>query len=248
MNGDGETLPRYMQVMQALRERIVSGLYGVDTLIPTEAELCEEFAVSRYTIREALRRLSEAGFVARRQGSGTLVIAQEPTGNFTHSMRSLTELFQYAVDTRFAIDTIKPVAVDASEAALIGCDAGTTWLRVQGLRMTRAQDAVICHTTVFIDMRFAWLEAEMRDCVGPLYALIERRSGTPVAEAIQTANAVPVPDDLRQLLDLPRGAYALRLVRRYLSREGQTMVVSVNHHPAERFSYTMRIRRDALDG
>lgn len=248
MNGDGETLPRYMQVMQALRERIVSGLYGVDTLIPTEAELCEEFAVSRYTIREALRRLSEAGFVARRQGSGTLVIAQEPTGNFTHSMRSLTELFQYAVDTRFAIDTIKPVAVDAFEAALIGCDAGTTWLRVQGLRMTRAHDAVICHTTVFIDMRFAWLEAEMRDCVGPLYALIERRSGTPVAEAIQTANAVPVPGDIRQLLDLPRGAYALRLVRRYLSREGQTMVVSVNHHPAERFTYTMRIRRDALDG
>ncbi|MCC5978199.1 MAG: GntR family transcriptional regulator [Salinarimonas sp.] len=248
MNDIGETLPRYMQVMQVLRERIATGGYGVDTLIPTEAELCEEFSVSRYTIREALRRLTEAGFVARRQGSGTLVIAQEPAGNFTHSMRSLTELFQYAVDTRFAIDEIAPVEVDNAAATLIGCAPGDTWLRVQGLRMTRAQDAIICHTTVFIDMRFAWLEPEMRDCVGPLYALIERRAGVPVAEAVQTTNAVPVPEAIRPLLDMPKGAYALRLVRRYLDRDGATMVVSINHHPADRFSYTMRIRRDALEG
>lgn len=248
MNDVGGTLPRYMQVMHILRERIVAGDYAVDSLIPTEAELCEEFSVSRYTVREALRRLKEAGFVARRQGSGTLVIAQEPAGNFTHAMRSLTELFQYAVDTRFAIDVIAPVRVDAGEAALIGSAPGTEWLRVHGLRMTKANDAVICHTSVFIDMRFAWLKAEMRDCVGPLYALIERRSGTPVAEAVQTATAVPIPEPIRPLLDAPRGAYALRLVRRYLDREGGTMVVSVNHHPAERFSYTMRIRRDALEG
>lgn len=248
MNDISDTLPRYMQVMQVLRERIASGAYGVDTLIPTEAELCEEFSVSRYTIREALRRLTEAGYVARRQGSGTLVIAQEPAGNFTHSMRSLTELFQYAIDTRFAIDEIAPVAVDEAAAALIGCAPRETWLRVQGLRMTLAEDAIICHTTVWIDMRFAWLEPEMRDCVGPLYALIERRADTPVAEAIQTTNAVPIPDDIRTRLDAPEGAYALRLVRRYLDRDGATMVVSINHHPADRFSYTMRIRRDALEG
>lgn len=248
MNDISDTLPRYMQVMQVLRERIASGAYGVDTLIPTEAELCEEFSVSRYTIREALRRLTEAGYVARRQGSGTLVIAQEPPGNFTHSMRSLTELFQYAIDTRFAIDEIAPVAVDEQAADLIGCAPGETWLRVQGLRMTLAEDAIICHTTVWIDMRFAWLEPEMRDCVGPLYALIERRADTPVAEAIQTTNAVPIPDDIRTRLDAPEGAYALRLVRRYLDRDGATMVVSINHHPADRFSYTMRIRRDALEG
>lgn len=248
MNDISDTLPRYMQVMQVLRERIASGAYGVDTLIPTEAELCEEFSVSRYTIREALRRLTEAGYVARRQGSGTLVIAQQPAGNFTHSMRSLTELFQYAIDTRFAIDEIAPVAVDEAAADLIGCAPGETWLRVQGLRMTLAEDAIICHTTVWIDMRFAWLEPEMRDCVGPLYALIERRADTPVAEAIQTTNAVPIPDDIRTRLDAPEGAYALRLVRRYLDRDGATMVVSINHHPADRFSYTMRIRRDALEG
>lgn len=248
MNDIGETLPRYMQVMHALRERIVAGVYCVDTLIPTEAELCEEFSVSRYTIREALRRLTESGFVARRQGSGTLVIAREPAGNFTHAMRSLTELFQYAVDTRFSIDGIAPVRVDATEAALIGCEPGAQWLRVQGLRTTRAQDAVICHTSVFIDMRFAWLEPEMRDCVGPLYALIERRAETPVAEAVQFATAVPIPEAIRPSLDAPGGAYALRLIRRYLDREGATMLVSINHHPAERFSYTMRIRRDALEG
>ncbi|WP_414706474.1 hypothetical protein [Saliniramus sp.] len=65
---------------------------------------------------------------------------------------------------------------------------------------------------------------------------------------MQTTNAVPIPTEIRARPDAPEGAYALRLVRRYLDREGATMVVSINHHPADRFSYTMRIRRDALDG
>ena len=247
MNGIGETLPRYMQILQILRDRIASGVYGVDTLVPTEAELCAEFSVSRYTIREALRRLTEAGYVARRQGSGTLVLAQEPAGSFVHSMRSLTDLFQYAIDTRFAIDEITPLAVDADAATLIGCMPGERFLQVQGLRMPRDHDMVICHTAVYTAMRFAWLEPEMRDCVGPLYALVERRAGIPVAEALQTINAVPIPESIRIQLREPEGAYALRVVRRYLDRDGMVMTVSVNHHPANRFSYTMRIRRDALE-
>jgi GntR family transcriptional regulator len=242
-----ETLPRYMQILQILRDRIASGIYGVDTLVPTEAELCEEFSVSRYTIREALRRLTEAGYVARRQGSGTLVLAQEPAGSFVHSMHSLTELFQYAVDTRFAIEEIAPVAVDDAAAALIGCAPGETWLRVRGLRRPRAHDVIICHTTVYVAMQFAWLEPEMRDCVGPIYALVERRAGIPVAEAVQTTSAVPTPEEIRLRLGDPDGAYALRVVRRYLDRDGTVMTVSVNHHPADRFSYTMRIRGDALE-
>ena len=247
MNDIGDTLPRYMQILQVLRNRIASGAYGVHTLIPTEAELCAEFSVSRHTIREALRRLTEAGYVARRQGSGTMVLAREPAGSFVHSMCSLTDLFQYAVDTRFAIEEITPLAVDADAAALIGCRPGERFLSVQGLRTPRMHDNVICHTTIYIDMRFAWLEQEIHDCIGPLYALVERRAGIPIAEALQTINAVPIPDPIRIRLGEAEGAYGLRVVRRYLDREGTVMTVSVNHHPADRFSYMMRIRSDALE-
>ena len=55
--------PLYLQVVRALKEDIVSGVYPIGSQLPTEEELCERFSVSRYTVREALRRLREDSLV-----------------------------------------------------------------------------------------------------------------------------------------------------------------------------------------
>ena len=47
---------RYLQIARTLRKEIVDGVYPVGSQLPTEHQLCERFAVSRYTVREALRR------------------------------------------------------------------------------------------------------------------------------------------------------------------------------------------------
>ena len=57
---------RYLQVARTLRKEIVDGVYPVGSQLPTEHELCERFAVSRYTVREALRRLRDDNLVASR--------------------------------------------------------------------------------------------------------------------------------------------------------------------------------------
>jgi GntR family transcriptional regulator len=243
----GDSQPRYMQILQVIRNRIIAGEYQLDSLVPTEAELCDEFGVSRYTVREALRRLTELGFVARKQGSGTLVISSDPGPVFTHSMRSLTELFQYALDTYLEINAIAPTRISAADAALLGVPEGSEWLRLTGVRHTHRGGQIICHTTVFIHMRFAWLRDEMPACRGPIYALIERRAQEPIAEAIQTTNAVPMPEHVCKALNEPPGSFALRMMRRYLDRNGEIMVASMNHHPSDRFTYTMRIKRDDFE-
>ena len=46
--------------------------------LPTESELCEEFGASRYTVREALRRLVDQGMVHRRQGAGSVASPPRP--------------------------------------------------------------------------------------------------------------------------------------------------------------------------
>ncbi|HUL99877.1 MAG TPA: winged helix-turn-helix domain-containing protein, partial [Mycobacterium sp.] len=65
---------RYLQVARTLRKEIVDGVYPVGSQLPTEHELCERFAVSRYTIREALRRLRDDNLVSSRPRAGTLVV------------------------------------------------------------------------------------------------------------------------------------------------------------------------------
>ncbi|MFB2551302.1 FadR/GntR family transcriptional regulator [Ensifer soli] len=64
-------------VVARLVERIDSGLYAAGEKIPSSAELCAEFGVSRTVIREALTSLKVAGRVTARQGAGVYVTERD---------------------------------------------------------------------------------------------------------------------------------------------------------------------------
>lgn len=67
--------PLYLTIMEILKERIISGDYGLHMLIPTENELEAEFQVSKITIRKAITLLENEGFVSKKSGLGTKVIS-----------------------------------------------------------------------------------------------------------------------------------------------------------------------------
>lgn len=236
--------PQYLRILGILRERIRSGLYPVGTRAPSEAELCDEFNVSRQTVREALRKLSELGYVERRRGSRTRVVSNDPTPVYTQSMFSLSELFQYALDTHFEIERVEPVTLGPDMAGLVAAPEGSEWLCISGVRRTAEDGSIICHTSAYVNKRFAWLRDELLSFEGPFYALVESRGNEPIAEATQTFNAVEMPALVRQAFGNPGWPIALRLVRRYHAQSGEVMVASVNHHPADRFTYTIRLQRE----
>ncbi|MQA05122.1 MAG: FCD domain-containing protein [Streptosporangiales bacterium] len=68
-------VPAYQDLADALRLRIVSGELEPGDRLPVEPELCAEYAVSRSTVREALRVLSSQGLVVTTRGvtGGTFV-------------------------------------------------------------------------------------------------------------------------------------------------------------------------------
>jgi GntR family transcriptional regulator len=67
------TRPLYLQLREALLERIAAGQWKAGNAIPNEADLAREFGVSPGTMRKALDLLEAQRVLTRRQGRGTFV-------------------------------------------------------------------------------------------------------------------------------------------------------------------------------
>lgn len=67
-----EKRPLYLQLTDALLKQIVD-VYQADDKLPTEMELCDEYAVSRTTVRLAMSELERRGSIYRIQGKGSFV-------------------------------------------------------------------------------------------------------------------------------------------------------------------------------
>lgn len=78
-------IPRYHQIAKTLRQQAAAGALGRGGGIATEARLCEEFGVSRTTIRHALALLKKDGVLHSRQGVGTRLSGLAPPRTLSHA-------------------------------------------------------------------------------------------------------------------------------------------------------------------
>ena len=71
-------VPFYFQLAGLLEHEIVRLRWQPGDRLPSEAELCGRFELSRTTVRQALARLEQEGLVVRRKGFGTFVASASP--------------------------------------------------------------------------------------------------------------------------------------------------------------------------
>jgi len=76
----------YREISQALIADIKAGLWAIGDQLPTEAELVDRFGASRNTVRESLRELDLYGYIKRRRGTRSILVAREPL-SFVNSAR-----------------------------------------------------------------------------------------------------------------------------------------------------------------
>lgn len=73
INNRGETIPLYERVAGDLKKEIDKGNYKLGDLLPSENELCATYDTTRHTIRHALLRLINMGYIIRHKGKGSIV-------------------------------------------------------------------------------------------------------------------------------------------------------------------------------
>ncbi len=74
-------MPKYVQVMEIIKDDIQRQVLLADDQLPNEDELAAKYQMSRGTIRKAIAELQHMGLVRKEQGRGTFVNALKPVLN-----------------------------------------------------------------------------------------------------------------------------------------------------------------------
>lgn len=70
-------VPLYCQLKNLIIEKIEKGEFEADSKIPSEQDFCEQYDISRPTVRQAINELTASGRLYKLKGKGTFVSAQK---------------------------------------------------------------------------------------------------------------------------------------------------------------------------
>lgn len=235
-------MPRYLQLAGELREAILAGEFSGGKQFPTETALCARYDVSRFTVREALRRLQVEGLIQRRRGSGTIVQPAAARGGALHQpLSNVGELLQYARDSAVTYEQAECGPLPAKVAEQIGESVEGEWTCFRGIRRHSADDLPIAVTDAYFHEYLGEAPRELDLGAGTLFSQIERLAGVRIGKVTQDIQAIPADGETAAALEIDEASPVLRILRCYFDPDGRIFEISVSHHPGDRFAYAMHI-------
>lgn len=218
-------------VRSELRRAIIEGEFPPGSKLPNEDALCARFAVSRITLREAVRGLIEDGYVVRRQGSGTYVTEGPRLRNSLDTNFSYTEYLESTgvVASRQFLGAIR-VPADETVTAALNLVAGSEVVVVRRIRSADGKPAIFS-----IDYLPTDIADEKRDVEafgGSFYKLLNSQG-----HIIDHARAVLAPviadAELAKLLAVPAGTPLQHLRQVDHNTAGRPVMLSLEWHVPE---------------
>ena len=204
-------MPLHRQLFLVLRDQIHRGALVAGAALPTEHVRCEQYGVSRITVRRALQDLSAGGLVERAHGRGSFVLAQT-TGNrpVPAALTLLDGLSKAQMETSVEVVDLGLRTPPPHVAAALGSVAAGEALYV--LRVRISGDEPLMLTEAWLPARFAEILTVERLERRALFKLI-RDSGITLGRVVQEITA-EIADPVRaRLLQTHIGAAVLRVNR-----------------------------------
>lgn len=235
-------MPLWAQLEAELRRRMASG--ELEERLPPEPQLAEDYAVSRQTVREAIRRLNDAGLLRRERGRGTFVAARE----LVQPLGMVYSLFRN-VEAQGVVQTSDVRVLDRRRddrvARQLGLDPESDLVYLERLR--RADGIPLALDRVWMPASLAApiLQADFRRTA--LYDELARCCHLRIDDGWEQLHAVLPSRAERTLLALPAGtaAFAIDRVGRSAGRtvevrstlvRGDRYSVQVAWSPAARYA------------
>jgi GntR family transcriptional regulator len=235
-------VPRYHQIADALRQRILAGQLAPGERLANQRRLAREFGVTLMTLRHALELLERDRLITRRHGLGTFVASPSVDYDILQLRTFAGDLTAMGEDvtTRFLQSGF--VAADRPVAAALGVRAGQPVFVLERLRLVHGHP--MSFQASYLASRLGEEVAKADLAVTPLRQVLSFKLGIEIVTARETVSAVSLERRAARALGCRAGTPSFRSDRVSMGADGVPVVYDRVFIPGDRFRITRGLRYD----
>lgn len=222
---------------------ITSGAVPPGERLPTEAELCERYSVSRITVRAALRGLQATGLITVRQGHGSTVLPR--TDTITSGLDRLCSFDTFARDSGRSVETgaleIVETPADGEVAGRLGISEGDPVVIVRRVKLYDGEP--VGWIVDYLPTSVIGAAAMRESFEGSVLDVLLARTDLHVEYSDMDVVPVSVDGDLAERLEVPVATAALHLDESTCTRDGEVVNWSQAWLLPDHLRFRLRRRR-----
>jgi GntR family transcriptional regulator len=232
-------LPLYHQLKKVIEERIDSQEWTPGMRLPSERELCDQFQVSRITVRQALAELVNAGGLTRQQGVGTFVASPRIEQNLTHLVGFTQDMQARGKRPGSRIIEQKALPAPPHIARALQIQPGDSMVMLKRLRLTDGEPMAIEIAYLPDAICNGLLAEDMHD--RSLYQLLMTKYNVFPSRAEQQLQAIACPAAEAQLLGIAKGSPVLHIYRLTFTAEARPVEYTESYYRGDRYVFQVEL-------
>lgn len=243
----GAPKPIYLQIAEGISSVLAGGVVPAGYILPPERVLCEQFGVSRMTLRQAMGLLEREGLIESRRGLGT-IITNSRLRKQQQEMRSFSEEIRERggrPETRLVSLDLAIPASSVREFFELREDQKV--YEIQRLRLNDGEPLALELARIP-----EWLcrGLERFDLAKTsLYQVLEESYGLQLQTCSEEISAELPNSQYRKLLSLPRNTAVLVVSRKTYGGDGRPVEFTRSVYRGDRYSaivYSARRKKSIL--
>lgn len=232
--------PMYRQIADALREKINAGELKPGDALPTESSLQEAFSVSRVTVRQALRLLTEEQIIESIQGSGSYVKEERVNYDIYQLTGFYEKLADRNVDTHSDVRIFEVLKADVKLADKLAIAPDDKVWHVKRVRFIKQKPVNLEETwmplAMFPDLTWEVMENSKYHYVEQIKKMTIDRSEQELAPVMPSQEAIAA-------LALDPTRPILEKVSRGFLKDGRVFEYSRNVFNSDDYKFTLIAKR-----
>lgn len=235
--------PLYTKISDYVMDKIHSGEWPVGHMLPTEMELCEQFNMSRQSVRTAMLSLVSEGYLIRTKGKGTFVTTPQRVEESTVFIESFAEeMHRRGHETETEVLEFRKMRADDKLCERLQLAPGSSVLKLSRLRYCKGSfdSGPIVLTSSYYTMKLAYLQDYDFSATSVHQVMQEHNNAKKYTE--KYINVAVLDARSSRLMSVENGALALSITSYTRDTDDELVEYCESFYPADRNEFILKIR------